>query len=90
MAIGLEKLCFLNLPTYSNLVREFFRTAARTLNRIVGIVRGTTITVNEEILGSLLGIPTSDSEPYQMEHRDRALNRVIGQDDYSPCQFISA
>ena len=90
MAIGLEKFCFLNLPTYPNLVRKFFGTAARTPNRVVGIVRGTTITINEEILGYLLGIPTVGSEPYQMDHRDRALNKVIGREDCSPYLYITA
>ena len=62
--IGLEKLCSLNLPTYLNLVREFFGTVAKTPNGVVGTIRGTTITINEEILRSLLGIPTLGSEPY--------------------------
>ena len=70
IAIGLKKLYSLNLPTYPNLVREFYGTTAKTSNGVVGTVRGTTIIINEKILGSLLGIPTLGSEPYQLEHRD--------------------
>ena len=89
MAIGLEKLCSLNLPTYPNLVREFFGTAAKIPNRIVGTIRGTIVTINEEILGSLLSIPTLGSEPYQLKHLDIGLNQVLGRDDCSPCLYIS-
>ena len=88
-AIGLEKLYSLNLPTYLNLVREFFGTTTKTSNGVVGTVRGTTITTNEEILGSLLGITTSSSKLYQLEHRDKGLNKVLSRDDCSPCQYIS-
>ena len=74
IAIGLEKLCSLNMPTYPNLVREFYGTATKTPNGVVGAVRGTTITINEEILRSLLDIPTLGSKPYQLEHQDIGLN----------------
>ena len=89
-AIGLEKLHSLNLPTYPNLIREFFEIAAGTPNGIIDTIRGTTITINEKILRSLLGIFTSDSEPYQLEYQDIGLNQVLGRDDCGPCLYISA
>ena len=90
ITICLEKLCSLNLPTYPNLIREFYGTTAKNPNGIVRTIRGTTITIKKKILGFLLDIPNSDSEPYQLEHQDIGLIHVLGREDCNACVYISA
>ena len=90
IALGFQRLCSLEIPTYPNLVREFYGTAARTPDRIVGTVRGVSILVFKELLGFLLEIPITGPEPYYIEKRELALNTVLDREDCNPYMVISA
>ena len=90
IALGFQKLCSLEVPTYPNLVREFYGTAARTPEGLVGTVRGVSILVSKELLGSLLDISITGPEPYYLEQRELALNSVLEREDCNPYMVISA
>ena len=90
ISLGFQRLCSLEIPTYPNLVREFYGMTARTPERIVGTVRGVSILVSKELLGFLLEIPITGQEPYYIEKRELALNTVLDREDCNPYMVISA
>ena len=90
ISLGLQRLCSLEIPTYPNLVCKFYGTTVRTPEGLVGTVRGVSILVSKELLGSLLEIPITGPEPYYIEQRDLALNSVLEREDCNPYMVISA
>ena len=83
-------MCSLDLPTYPNLVREFYGTLARGSYGFVSIVRGKKINVTTNIIGEVLNISTKGDAPTIHSDREVTLKLILGRDDVNPIDNVSA
>ena len=73
-----RELCQLNVPTYPNLVRQFFENISLGAFHIEGTVKGKLIEINEQMLSNLLNIPKEGDCYLVMKERVKTLRLILG------------
>ena len=80
----------LDLPTYPSLVREFYTSIARGSRGFHCKLRGTNITVNEELLCWILKMSSNRGFGIVHFERESALKLIFNRDDVNPLEDIFA
>lgn len=88
--MGWEFLCSLDIPTYPNLVREFYENAEYGKGAIVSIVKGTPILVNIKILGNIMRVPIDGVDSDMLEDRKFGVQTILGRKDVNEVQDVFA
>ncbi len=87
---GLEYFLTLDLPTYPELVREFYGTVHRGDGGIEGTVAGVPLFVTEDLIAHILHLPQVGVAPTHPEDRTEALTAILGYPPQSPLDEVSA
>ena len=77
---GWTHLCFLNAPTYPNLVRTFYKNLIVGEEHIESRVKGEKVIISKESLNSLLHMPHTENKFLKLECRKIALRTILERD----------
>ena len=80
----------MDLPTYLNLVKEFYSTLAIGSNGFVYKVRGKEINVTANLIGHILDMSTNGDAPTIHQERDVTLKLILGRDHVNLIENIPA
>ena len=87
--LGLEPIFSLNLSIYPYLIKEFLSLAVHHESGYKVNLRGTEVILTPTSILNFLNIPHHRNVAYIADHREEALNAVLGTDDSDPTILIS-